>query len=63
MPTPHATAMTTSSHHSASTTGTTPLPNLGKANASAPFRIVGSPIGIVPMNMDTTLCPKMRRAS
>ena len=63
MPTPHATAIATSTHQSASTTAVTSAPSLGSAKASAPFSTVARPMGIVPMNIDTTLWPKMRRAS
>jgi hypothetical protein len=61
--TPQASDMAASIHHRTCATGTMPFPNRAMPKARQPLMIVARPIGMVPMNIDTVLCPKMRRAS
>ncbi len=49
--------------HRTCATGTMPLPNRAIPKARHPLMIVARPIGMVPNEQYTVLCPKMRRAS
>ena len=55
--------MTTSIHHKVSAIVTALAPSRAEPKTRNPLTIVARPIGIVPMNIETTLCPKIRRAS
>ncbi len=60
---PQASDITTSSHHIVSAMANTPSPQRGRPKVNRPLMIVARPMGIVPKNIETVECPKIRRAS